>query len=146
MAKKILKQPRDILKLKYLPKETACRDCGDYLTTLNQYPSCIKQRQFYCKKCWNEKFYHAVRKKKYGLTKEEYERMQTEQDNKCLICETEIKGKDICVDHCHDTGDVRGLLCRTCNSGLGFFKDTLEILENAVTYMQNRRRQEKADA
>ncbi len=63
-------------------------------------------------------------KAKYGITTEDYNRMKTEQNNCCAICgehEDNLK-RILCVDHCHSTGNVRGLLCDTCNKFLGFYE------------------------
>ena len=79
------------------------------------------------------------KKNKYGLKKEEYEEMFDTQNNSCAICKnvfTEInKGF---VDHDHKTGKVRGILCTTCNSGLGFFKDDISLLESAIKYLSEK--------
>jgi hypothetical protein len=75
---------------------------------------------------------------KYGITEEEYNAMFTAQNGKCAIClsDTETgKWKRFCVDHCHTTGRVRGLLCNECNRGIGLLKDNPTILTNAVKYL-----------
>ena len=63
------------------------------------------------------------------------------QDGRCAICRTNLtftKGDDsVNVDHCHATGHVRGLLCQSCNKGLGFFLDNLDILQRAAEYLAN---------
>lgn len=80
-------------------------------------------------------------KKSYGITLNEFEELIAKQDNKCAICGKEettiIKGKRIrlAVDHCHTTNEVRGLLCRNCNKGLGLFFDNVELLKNAINYL-----------
>ena len=59
-------------------------------------------------------------------------------DGKCHICQSEEsrKGfKDLCIDHCHDTLKVRGLLCNSCNVGLGCFKDNSKLLKIAIDYL-----------
>lgn len=74
----------------------------------------------------------------YKLTMEEYDKMLIKQDGKCAICsgaQEELK-KPLVVDHDHNTGAVRGLLCPNCNHGLGRFKDSLEIVQRAVAYLQ----------
>jgi hypothetical protein len=88
----------------------------------------------------NRKLYY---KKRYGITLEEYNKMLEIQDHKCAICnitESEIKhGRNtyFAVDHCHNTGKVRGLLCYKCNSILGFINDNTEHLKNAIKYLEN---------
>lgn len=72
-------------------------------------------------------------KAKYGLTLKDYKNMVEDQDNTCEICKTEM---DIpYVDHSHVTGETRGLLCYACNSGLGFFRDSIDILTAATDYL-----------
>lgn len=76
---------------------------------------------------------------KYGITVEDYDRMMVEQDGKCAICErTEPTGrwKRLAVDHCHKTGQVRGLLCDKCNRGMGLLEDRIDLLTNAVKYLE----------
>lgn len=59
-------------------------------------------------------------KNKYGITVDDYEKMFTEQNGVCKICQEICKsGKSLAVDHCHETGRVRGLLCAKCNTNLG---------------------------
>ena len=90
---------------------------------------------------------HRSRKhnlKKYGLTVEDYDRMLKEQNGKCLICLSEeacrtYASYSLFVDHCHETGKVRGLLCHHCNSGLGHFKDSEELLKKAIGYLNESR-------
>lgn len=71
----------------------------------------------------------------------EYEAMIVAQNGKCAICNqietTKRRGKDVAlsVDHCHETGAIRGLLCNNCNNGLGQFKDNAQNLLNAVAYL-----------
>ena len=71
----------------------------------------------------------------------DYERILTKQNNACALChisETdylEVCGKKLCVDHCHVTGEVRGLLCRTCNSGLEKLGDKSKHLYRAYKYL-----------
>lgn len=76
--------------------------------------------------------------KKYNLSKEEYNKLFYKQKGCCAICkkhQSEIKRK-LAVDHCHETGRVRGLLCFTCNVGLGHFKDNENILQLAIAYLR----------
>lgn len=75
-------------------------------------------------------------KRKYGITTSEYEDLLSKQGGLCAICKgTCITGKRLSIDHDHETGEIRGLLCYQCNVGLGNFKDNKSILENAVRYL-----------
>lgn len=83
-----------------------------------------------------------ARRRDYGLEQGDYLRMHTEQNGKCLICkkpETMVfygKVKALSVDHCHKTGMVRGLLCHSCNVGLGHFKDDPVLLKEALAHVE----------
>jgi hypothetical protein len=72
-------------------------------------------------------------KSRYNLTPEEVEAMKAAQCNLCAICNTEPKNWHI--DHDHVTNEVRGLLCGPCNMALGLFKDSPEVLKQAVKYL-----------
>jgi Recombination endonuclease VII len=81
--------------------------------------------------------------KKFGMTAEDYARMEMEQGGMCAIClqpETAIdprskEVRSLSVDHDHVTGKVRGLLCGACNVGLGKFADSPERLTAALKYL-----------
>ena len=73
----------------------------------------------------------------YGISLEEYNDILSEQKNVCAICKNEcVSGKKLAVDHNHDNGKVRGLLCCRCNRGLGNFSDNLDLLRSAVLYLE----------
>lgn len=72
-------------------------------------------------------------KSRYGITLEDYEEMYKKQKGKCAICG--IKKDKLNIDHCHNTRKVRGLLCGSCNRGLGLLKDNIEFLNNAIKYL-----------
>jgi len=80
---------------------------------------------------------HKRLKETYGIGIGEYQDTLIEQDFKCAICETHVDNLDypLDVDHDHETGEVRGLLCRRCNLGIGFFKDSIRLLKNAIEYL-----------
>lgn len=81
---------------------------------------------------------------RYGITKEEYDLMVKQQNNRCALCdrfETNVNyssGKIIAlsVDHNHITGKNRALLCSDCNCGLGMFEENIELLEKAILYLR----------
>lgn len=77
-------------------------------------------------------------KTKYGLTLEKYEELLEKQFGKCAICRqppTNGRGKKLNVDHSHKNKIVRGLLCHGCNTGLGAFQESSEILKRATDYL-----------
>ena len=82
--------------------------------------------------------YHAFRriKKAYGIDAEKYNTMIVAQRGTCRICgKYPVPGKRLEVDHDHLTGQVRGLLCRNCNTGIGRLGDDPETLQAAIDYL-----------
>lgn len=73
-----------------------------------------------------------------GLTLEQYSEMWLEQLGACAICGGADEGKELAIDHNHETQEVRGLLCQSCNNGLGRFKDDPSLLIRAVRYLRER--------
>lgn len=76
----------------------------------------------------------------YGLTPTDYKRMLVEQNNKCAICLASSKGKHLSVDHNHNSGQVRGLLCNNCNAGIGFLQDDHWVVSRAAEYLKKHAR------
>ena len=89
-----------------------------------------------------EKCENARLKYRFGITLEDYKKLLAKHGNKCAICEitteeyAKINKHKFHVDHCHTTGKVRGLLCNNCNVSLGGFRDSKEILEAAIKYLE----------
>lgn len=79
--------------------------------------------------------------RKYGITLEDYFEIIERQDGQCAICGSEINELDHTahLDHCHETGRVRGVLCRRCNTGIGMLNDDAELLVKAAEYLTNAR-------
>ena len=85
-------------------------------------------------------------KSSYGITTPERDRMGDRVGWVCVICESDMRRveqgdpkrttKDAVVDHCHHTGEVRGLICAQCNRGLGYFKDDYETIKKATEYLK----------
>lgn len=80
----------------------------------------------------------------FGITVEQYQKMLDEQNGCCAVCglaETEIHPKSnrvrrLAVDHCHDTGRIRGLLCNRCNRAIGLFRDSADVIRGAIAYLE----------
>ena len=74
--------------------------------------------------------------KRYGLTFETFNLLVKKQNKQCAICKKVIEDDKINIDHDHKTGKVRGLLCWNCNVGIGYLKDNVEFLKNAIDYLK----------
>ncbi len=100
-----------------------CKPCSrrDKLTKGTPESRTLQQRKTYLKG-------------RYGLTMDDWDKMSKEQDGGCLIC---TNRDPLVVDHDHDTGEVRGLLCNNCNAGLGMFKDNDLLLIAAGRYISS---------
>lgn len=88
-------------------------------------------------------FFNQNLKKNYGINADTYYRMLDEQNGVCKICKKPEKRRDksgnlmrLHVDHCHKTHKVRGLLCQSCNIGLGKFEDNVDYLKTAIAYLE----------
>lgn len=68
----------------------------------------------------------------YGLSLEDWNSMNEAQDGRCRLCRRKRK---LFVDHCHETGRVRSLLCSRCNTGMGCFEDSVDMLKRAIHYL-----------
>ena len=86
---------------------------------------------------------------KYGIAKADYERMLKEQGGKCAICGGDSKHNKqgrLNIDHCHDSGVVRGLLCWECNTAIGKMKDSPVILRAAAKYLEQSSRHKQKNS
>lgn len=75
------------------------------------------------------------RRGKYGLTDQELQALESQAAGRCLICDDEFGGDGYQIDHCHETGVVRGLLCRRCNLALGWLNDEPRRVLSAYFYL-----------
>ena len=102
----------------------------------------------YCKECssanhkvWREEnrkhLQDYAREKRYGLDKINYDLLYGIQSGKCAICSSKLTDSGH-VDHNHETGEVRGILCSPCNMAIGLLKDDPAILLSAAEYLQDR--------
>jgi hypothetical protein len=97
------------------------------------YQRRLTKAKEYQKLVWHKNYV----RREYGITVEDYETMLKIQNNKCAICEGPPLKQMFCIDHCHKTGKIRGLLCHKCNSGLGLFNDSSSTLRSAFQYLVN---------
>ena len=76
---------------------------------------------------------------RYGLTYEQWESMREAEEYSCMICgiSEEEMSRKLDVDHCHESGKVRGLLCNPCNNMLGHARDNIAVLQAAAEYLKN---------
>lgn len=111
-----------------------CKSCrNDY--NLKLYHTNPKQKDNHRKAAWK----HQI-KKNYSMSPEDYYELLENQEGKCKICRIHIDDIEkhvLYIDHCHTTGKVRGLLCQQCNSGLGMFKDRIDLLVKAIRYLDD---------
>ena len=104
-------------------KKAVCIDCDKK-----------RSKKYYCP----EKTRNKNLLRNFGITAEEYDTILHEQDFKCAICDIHQKhcDKRLAVDHNHETGNIRALLCHHCNTGIGLFKENTEFLATAIKYLE----------
>ncbi len=128
-----------------------CSQCGELVPRARV----SKLRSSMCKSCsykatrawkaenpkaWERSARRSHLKMKYGITVEEFDRLFDSQGRKCAICGEEnlkdARGFRPHVDHCHQTGKVRGILCGRCNKGIGALQDDSRIIRRALDYLE----------
>jgi Recombination endonuclease VII len=114
-----------------------CTRCGEIKprTGFHVFAAAPDGRAAQCVACYTK----AARVKNYGISEEKFEVMWRDQEGLCLLCEDFLIpfGKGGCViDHDHETGKVRGILCNQCNLGLGLFRENAETCERAASYLR----------
>ncbi len=77
-------------------------------------------------------------RRRFNITLEQYDKMFEEQNGVCAVCGLPEITKRLAVDHNHDTGEIRGLLCDRCNFTLGLVSENVDTLQNAINYLQER--------
>ena len=114
-----------------------------YLKEYSQLPKVKAKRQTLEFKARQKELCQKAHLKKYGLTKETYNEILKQQNNKCAICKNEetntFKGQivNLSIDHNHKTGKVRGLLCLKCNTSLGNLKDDISLFYKCIEYLNH---------
>lgn len=134
-----------------------CKKCEEFLPLINFSKSSRNKdgKQQECKRCraeikkqwkkdnpilWKARERNRFLRHKYGIDTERYNEMLKEQGNSCAICgcnveSNRVHGEYFAVDHCHNTNKVRGLLCRSCNTGIGNLNDDPVLLKVAINYL-----------
>ena len=135
---KVEKPLIDYYNSKFYPdgKGYRCKSCDTIARTA--YEKRHKQKRLENQRRANRRF-------KYGLEDIDYFELVARQDCKCAICSIQLeysnsnrhKANTLCIDHCHSTGKVRGLLCSNCNRALGLFKDNIDFIKSAIKYLEN---------
>ena len=138
----------------------SCTKCGEYKAWAEySYKRATGRKPGYqprCKTCsledtrkWREsqspeRLKDLYLRRTYGISYAEYTQRLEEQDYCCAICSRELNTNfgmealspnTAVVDHCHTHGHVRGILCNECNRGLGYFKDNVNALAQAISYL-----------
>lgn len=153
---------------KYTSEDERICPCCNISLPLNFFRTNARTKKYpdYCLKCRDRqrkidtgKIWHTenkdrlaayYRKKNYGLECEEFEDLVQAQHGKCAICgrlyepdAAKRASMRMTVDHGHTTGKVRGLLCGSCNAGLGGFSDNPQLLQNAIAYLVHHQKKYK---
>lgn len=103
----------------------------------NQCRSCVKARKKQDRERDKERNRDRRLQAEFGLTGDQYAGLAESQHNACAICRRPCRtNRRLAVDHDHVTGQVRGLLCGSCNNGLGRFRDDPELLRSAAAYLE----------
>ena len=120
-----------------------CRKCQE-TKEKNDFPQNLSYKDgkaTICKKCsakgaylFRTNNYEKYMATKYKTTPEEIVRLHSTY-KVCMICHKTDRRK-LGIDHCHETGKIRGLLCDNCNKGIGNLQDDIEILNNAIKYLR----------
>lgn len=138
METKLCKKCNEVKPLNRFTKATniksgyrsPCKDCNNAYYAARRVTQYEKVREY-------ERKFHTERRLKYeyAMTVDELNQRRIKQEYKCAIC---LEPSKLVVDHCHRTKRVRGLLCNSCNLGLGLFKDNPKILESAIKYLEKK--------
>ena len=122
-----------------IPETKICRECGvEYPATPEFF---YRQKRSTnglhnkCKSCVSKDSRNYMLQRKYDITQEEYEEILEKQEGNCFICHESPDKRLLAVDHNHDTGKVRGLLCHKCNTVIGLLNEDKERFQRAIAYL-----------
>lgn len=128
-----------------------CTKCGSTKPDEDFYKSKGNKKHGACKTCYKKNVKRRADKlgprhykdynlqRNFGIGIQEFDQMLVRCDGKCEGCGKRPKKKALCVDHCHDTGAVRGLLCHCCNVALGHLNDDTSVMLNLIQYLARSR-------
>ena len=150
--KHIGESKNDLRACTFIPKRVGdsklCTGCRCMLP-MSSFHKDSGQRTGYAPKCKEciaadqRRYAPAARRRKYNLTKEQHDALIQAQGNRCKVCGVHADQehyKTLAIDHCHETGKVRGLLCAKCNTAIGQFRDDPKIILNAAKYVLEAKR------
>lgn len=100
--------------------------------TCNYCYDCYHAKNLY----WSNKLKDSRREQRYGISGEQYRAMLIAQNHQCKICDKDMTGQKICVEHNHSTNQVRGLVHDSCNRAIGLLQDDATILYRAAKYIE----------
>ncbi len=131
---------RNLLNQEIKKNKRQCSNCKEIRPLEDFHRSSSGKRYTRCSTC-TAKYFLRYR---YGITFQDFLYKLHAQDKKCAICKVDLeikpddisRTKNVAVDHCHASGKVRGILCKNCNFGLGFFFDSESNLLNAIKYLR----------
>ena len=118
-----------------------CTSCKKILSIHSFYKRTLKtgniSTQSRCKSCQGKQRVsywkpHEVMRRKFKITEEQYQKMMEPDD--CPCCGRRMEKK--CIDHCHKTEKIRGVICNNCNTALGLIDDNKETLSNLIQYLE----------
>ena len=127
------------------PHTRICSDCHEPHPTSHfprGGPRCRRCRERFKNREYKRRTYTPATKRdlnlrvRYGITAEQYDRMRAKQQGVCAICFEEPSGRGLMVDHHHESGQVRQLLCYSCNTVLGMVAERPEHLKALIRYLR----------
>ncbi len=118
------KEPRATSHVSY------CRPCW------NAYQSVYRKARYASEPEYRERIKGKIRTHRYGISEDEYAELLRGQAGVCAVCLAEPKGMALCIDHNHETGAIRGLLCSRCNGAIGMLKEDPKLFASALEYLR----------
>lgn len=133
-------------------KQKRCTDCKDLKLERDFYKDKHRANGYksYCKSCASKRAIKFNKSKgsdyskdkrlkdTYGISLEHYNQMFLKQEGCCAICKKHQSNftRALAIDHCHKTGNIRALLCHKCNSALGLSNDSIDLLKEMISYLE----------